>query len=82
MGKCLRLPRTICVAFAMAFAFTNSNTNASAVYREFWGSGLTAATQDVRWQYVDLETIPEPASLGLLAVGAVGIGVRRRVGRA
>ncbi len=57
------------------FTFTNSNTSTSTVFREFWGSGLQGATQDVRWQYVDLQVLPEPASLALL--GACSIVLRR-----
>ena len=60
------------------FTFTNANTNTSGTFRVFWGSGLTAATQDVRWQYVSLEAVPEPASMGLLSVIGLMLLPRKR----
>ena len=58
------------------FTFTNSNTGTSGVNRVLWGTGLQGATQQVRWQDVTFETIPEPASIGVIC--AAGLLLTRR----
>lgn len=47
-----------------------------------FGSGNSAATSDVRWQYVAFETgvqiVPEPASCLMLLLGTTAVSLRKR----
>lgn len=64
---------------APAFTFNDSNSNASGTYRVLWGSALTAATQDVRWQNFSFTSpAPEPATIGLAGVAGTMALLRRR----